>query len=169
MQTDALVVSPSFFQPSVCSQLARNFPALRPAVIKALAAARPQTRANAAATLGLAPSEETKPLLEARLRTESDPRVKLALAFALIRHGVPEHLTTLTAAVASCAPATCALPAALIQWLPPSARPNLDQAVFARIVADTRMDKRARFFSAAILHDIDRDHRGVDRGRSPEG
>jgi hypothetical protein len=80
--------------------------------------------------------------------------VKLALAFALVRHGVPEHLTTLTAAVASCAPATCAVPVALIQWLPPSARPDLDQAPFARIVADSRMDKRARHFAAAVLNDI---------------
>ena len=155
LQADAVLAAVSAFEPGICKGVALAFPAPRQAMIAALDHKRPETRANAAATLGLAPSEETKPLLEARLRTESDPRVKLALAFALIRHGVPEHLTTLTAAVASCAPATCALPAALIQWLPPSARPNLDQAVFARIVADTRMDKRARFFSAAILHDID--------------
>ena len=154
LQSDAVLASVTAFEPGVCSGVALAFPAPRRAMIAALDHPRPEVRSNAAATLGLAPSEETRPILEAHLRTETDPRVKLALAFALVRHGVPEHLASLTAAVGSCAPATCALPAALIQWMPLEARPNLDQASFVRIVADSRMDKRARFFAAAVLHDI---------------
>jgi HEAT repeats len=157
LQAEAVLASVSAFEPGVCSGVALAFPAPRRAMIAALDHKRPEVRANAAATLGLAPSEETRPILEAHLRAESDPRVKLALAFALVRHGVPEHVTSLTAAVASCAPSTCFLPAALIQWLPPAARPDLDQASFVRIVADSRMDKRARFFAAAVLHDIGHD------------
>jgi hypothetical protein len=157
LQADAVLASVSPFEPGLCAGVALAFPAPRPAMIAALDHKRPEVRANAAATLGLAPSEETRPILEARLRAESDARVKLALAFALVRHGVPEHLTTLTAAVASCAPSTCALPAALIQWLPLAARPDLDQSSFVRIVADSGMDKRARFFAAAVLRDIGRE------------
>jgi hypothetical protein len=157
LQADAVLASVSPFEPGLCAGAALAFPAPRPAMIAALDHKRPEVRANAAATLGLAPSEETRPILEARLRAESDARVKLALAFALVRHGVPEHLTTLTAAVASCAPSTCALPAALIQWLPLAARPDLDQSSFVRIVADSGMDKRARFFAAAVLRDIGRE------------
>jgi hypothetical protein len=157
LQADAVNAAISPFEPGICQGVALGFPALRPAMIAALDHKRPEVRANAAAILALAPSDETRPLLEAHLGAESDARVKLALAFALVRHGVPEHLTTLTAAAASCAPSTCALPASLIQWLPPSARPDLDQATFVRIVADTRMDKRARRFAAAVLKDIGRE------------
>ena len=67
---------------------------------------------------------------------------------------MPEHLTTLTAAVASCGASTCVLPASLIQWLPLSARPDINQASFVRILADTRMERRARYFAAAVLRDI---------------
>ena len=157
LQADAVFAAVSPFEPGVCSGVVLGFPAQRRAMIAALDDKRPEVRANAAATLGLAPSEETRPLLEARLGAESDPRVKLALAFSLVRHGVPEHLTTLTAAVASCAPANCALPASLIQWLPASTRAELAQASFVRIVADSRMDNRARRFAAAVLRDIGHD------------
>ena len=154
LQADAVFAAVSHFEPGLCSGVVLGFPAQRPAMIAALDNKRPEVRANAAAILGLAPSEETRPLLEARLAAESDARVKLVLAFSLIRHGVPEHLTTLTAAVASCATSTCVLPASLIQWLPLSARPDINQASFVRILADTRMERRARYFAAAVLRDI---------------
>ena len=157
LQADAVFASVSHFEPGVCKGVALAFPGPRKAMVAALDHKRPEVRANAAATLGMAPSDETRPLLEARIGTESDPRVKLALAFALIRHGVAEHLTTLTAAAAACTSSTCALPVSLIQWLPLSARPDLDPAPFARMVADPRMDKRARHFAAAVLHDIGHD------------
>jgi len=154
LQRDAVLASVSAFEPAACSAVALAFPAQRGAVVAALAHERPEVRANAAATLGLAPSEETRPLLEARLAAESDARVKLALAFALVRHGAPEHMTALTAAVDTCGPKSCGLPAALIQWLPPAMRQDLNQAPFARILADTSMEYRARRFAAAVLHDI---------------
>jgi hypothetical protein len=156
LQRDAVLASVSPFEPAVCSGVALAFPAQRAAIVAALDHKRPEVRANAAATLGLAPSDETRPLLEARLASESDPRVKLALAFSLVRHGASEHLTALTAAVDSCEPSTCALPTALIQWLPPETRQDLDQASFARILADTAMESRARRFAAAVLRDIGR-------------
>jgi hypothetical protein len=157
LQGAAVRAAVSHFEPSVCGGAALAFPAQRPTIIAALDHGRSEVRANAAATLGFAPSEETRPQLEARLAKETDARVKLALAFALIRHGVPEHVPALTAAVESCEPKSCALPAALIQWLPLSAREELEQAPFARIVADTRMTVRARYFAAAILRDIGHD------------
>lgn len=154
LQRDAVLASVSAFEPAACSAVALAFPEQRASMVAALDHKRPEVRANAAATLGLAPSEETRPLLEARLAAESDPRVKLALAFSLVRHGAAEHLTALTAAVGSCKPTTCGLPTALIQWLPPSTRQDLDEAPFARILADTSMEDRARRFAAAVLHDI---------------
>ena len=84
LQRDAVLASVSAFEPAACSGVALSFPAQRAAMVAALDHKRPEVRANAAATLGLAPSDETRPLLEARLAAESDPRVKLALAFALV-------------------------------------------------------------------------------------
>ena len=157
LQADAMLATVSPFEPAICSGVALAFPSQRPKIVAALQHKRPEVRANAAATLGMAPSEETRPLIEARLAAESDARVKLALAFALVRHGLPEHLATLSAAVASCGPTTCAVPAALIQWLPLEARKEIDEAPFARIVADSKMDKRARYFAAAVLRDMARE------------
>src|SRR6185369_12318109 len=49
LQADAVQVTSSYFEPMVCASLAEAFPALRPAMVAALASPRPQTRANAAA------------------------------------------------------------------------------------------------------------------------
>jgi hypothetical protein len=142
------------FLPRVCSAVASSFPSQRPAIVKALAHPRPEVRANAAAALGLAPTQETRALVEARLPVEPDARVKLALAFSLFHHGAPEHLATLTRALATCTPSTCVLPTSLVDWLPMAAKADLDQAPLARIVSDTRIDIIARFFAAATLRDI---------------
>jgi len=154
LRKDAVVTASRPFVPRMCSAIAASFPLQRPAVVAALAHRRPDVRANAAATLGMAPTQETRALVEARLPIETDAQVKLALAFSLFHHGVPEHLATLTGALATCQPATCVLPASLVDWLPLQTKAELEQAPLARIVADTRMDVMARLFAAAALRDI---------------
>lgn len=154
LQREAIFVAPEFFDPRVCEAVAETFPLHRPLVIKALSSAQPRVRANAAATLGLAPIDETRALLEARLPVETDEKVKLALAFSLVHHGAGEHAVALTTALAACQPATCTLPAALVDWLPLAVKADLDQAPIARIAGDARFDMNARRFAAAILRDI---------------
>lgn len=154
LQREAIFVAPAFFDPPVCNATAEAFPLHRPLMIKALSDRQPRVRANAAATLGLAPIEESRTALEARLAVETDENVKLAIAFALVHHGAAEHLAPLTAALATCQPATCTLPASLIDWLPLAVKAELDQAPLARITADPKIDLKARRFAAAILRDI---------------
>ncbi len=96
----------------------KRFRALRPAMVAALASPRPQTRANAAAVLGMAPSVETRTALEARLAVEPDARVRLVMAYALVHHGATERLSALTEALQSCQGPACTLPVMLLQWLP---------------------------------------------------
>jgi hypothetical protein len=151
---DALGAAAAYFQPPLCEGVALAFPALRPTTLAALSASRPETRANAAAALGLAPTDETRPVLQARLAVEKDPRVKLALAFALVHHGATEQLLPLTTALQSCRAADCELPELLIQWLPPERKLEVPQAPFARIVADKKMPRRPRLVAAAFLRSI---------------
>ena len=80
LQADAVQVTVSYFEPMVCTSVAEAFPALRPAMVAALASPRPQTRANAAAVLGMAPSVDTRTVLESRLAIEPDARVQLVIA-----------------------------------------------------------------------------------------
>ena len=154
LRKDAVSMASRPFVPRVCSAVASSFPLQRQAVVDALAHRRPAVRANAAATLGMAPTQETRALVEARLPVETDAQVKLALAFSMVHHGVPEHLAALTGALAACQPATCMLPASLVDWLPLQTKAELDQAPLARIVADTKIDVMARLFAAAALRDI---------------
>jgi hypothetical protein len=156
LQAEALAVTVGFFEPPVCAALADAFPLLRPTVIAALTSTRPQTRANAAVVLGLAPSQETRVLLEQRLAGEPDPKVKLALQFALVHHGATEQMQPFTAVLQSCEGASCTLPVMLSQWLPATSKVELDQSSLARIVVGTQYEPRAHMFAAAVLRDIGR-------------
>jgi len=123
-------------------------------MITTLNAERPQARANAAAVLALAPTDETRDLLQACLAVEKDPQVRLVFAYALARHGVAEQALPLKAALEACKGASCELPVMLVQWLPPALKVDLDQAPLARIVADKQQEDRARLFAAAALRSI---------------
>ena len=135
--------------PAVCSGVALAFPAPRRAMRSRrsiLHLQRPEARSTLAATLGPGPWKDP-PISRRTSAHESDARVKLALAFALVVMACLELLTSLTAAVASCAPSTCALPAAPSSAAPGGAA-DLDQASFVRIVADSRhesVESAARF------------------------
>lgn len=154
LQKDALFATRTFFEAALCAGVAEGFPAHRSTVVQALTTSpRPQIRANAAAILGLAPSAETRPLLEAQLARETNRLTKLALAFALVHHGQAEHLVALTAELQTCRAGMCALPASLIQWLPEAQKDEVDEALLARLVASTSFEPRARMFAAAALRD----------------
>ena len=174
LQADAVQATSSYFEPTVCASVAEAFPALRPAMMAALESPRPQTRANAAAVLGMAPSVETRSALEARLAVEPDLRAQLVMAFALVHHGATERLAALTQALQSCHGAECTLPVMLLQWLPLSSKGDLDQASLARILLGNQYEPHAHLFAAAALRDLgrregarSRDDRGADRGRAP--
>jgi hypothetical protein len=154
LQSDAVLVPTSYFDPWLCVQVAAGFPALRPAIVAQLASSRPQIRSNAAAILGLAPSEATRTALEARLAVETNASVKLALAFALSLHGVTAQSAVVVAALPSCAGAACTLAVSLARWLPPAAKADLDQAPLARIVADPKVEPRAHLMAALILREL---------------
>src|SRR5262249_13032084 len=141
---EAIYATSLFFEPVLCDNVSNAFPALRPAMLKALAASRPQARANAAATLGMAPSDESKAALQAHLGTETDARVKLVISYALVLHGEAEQALPIATALQSCQGEACTLPVMLAGWLPQSARKNLDQAPLARIVGDKKAQIRAR-------------------------
>ena len=156
LQVHAVHAMSSYFEPIACASLAEAFPALRPAVVAALEAPRPQSRANAAAVLGMAPSNETRAALESRLAVELDPEVKLVIASALVHHGAAERLSALTAALQSCQGPACTLPVMLMQWLPLSSKGELDQASLARILLGNQYEPRAHLFAAAALRDLGR-------------
>ncbi len=156
LQAEALKVVVRYFDPPLCGLLATGFPALRPMVVANLSAARPQTRANAAATLALAPSAETRAALEARLASETDPGVKLAIAYALAHHGVPEQAVSVTAALQSCQGRGCTLPVTLAAWLPRQILPDIRQSDVARIARGNEFEPRAHLFAAFLLRDIGR-------------
>lgn len=178
LQAQALKSVGLMFQPAVCAGVADSFPELRPTVVASLASARPEERGNAAAVLGLAPSSETQGALQARLAVETNPLVKLVLAFALFRHGDRAQLDVLKEAIRSCAGPPCGLPASLIQWLPLDVKSEIDQALIARVARDPAMGDFARSFATVTLRDIGRvkalDAASVDaliiaaRGRAPE-
>jgi hypothetical protein len=154
LQGEAILATTSFFDPPVCAGVAAAFPFVRPTVLRYLGAPQMWTRANAAATLALAPSDETRAALEARLAAETEPRVRLALAYALVHHGVDAQTVTLTAALASCEGAGCTLPVMLAQWLPPSAKLEVQQQLIARILNGNQFQPRAHLFAAALARDI---------------
>jgi len=161
MQAEAVQTAPSYFEPMLCTGVAEGFPALRPALVAALASPRPQARANAAAVLAMAPAQETRAALEARLAIELDLRVRLVMAYALVHHGVSEQVPTLTTALQSCQGPECTLPVMLIQWLPSTAKENLDQSSLARILVGNQYEPRAHLFAAAALRDLGR-HKALD-------
>ena len=154
---EAIYSTSLFFEPVLCDNVSNAFPALRPAMLKALAASRPQARANAAASMGMAPSEETKTALRVHLAAETDARVKLVVEYALALHGEPEQVLPIATALQSCQGEACTLPTNLLLWLPQSARRNLEQAPLARVVGDKKAAIRARIMAALILGAIGRE------------
>jgi hypothetical protein len=154
LQVDAVQSTLSYFEPTVCASVAEAFPSLRPAIVAALESRRPQTRSNAAAVLGMAPSNETRAVLEARMAVEPDPRVKLVIASALVHHGTTGQLSELTAALQSCEGPACTLPVMLVQWLPASSKGELDQTSLSRILLGNQYEPRAHLFAAAALRDL---------------
>jgi hypothetical protein len=156
LQADALDVAVGPFHPSVCAALAAGFPALRPMVVAHLTAARPETRANAAETLALAPAAETRTALETRLAVETDGRVKLAIAYALVHHGVAEQSVAITSALQACQNKECTLPVMLADLLPTEAKADIDPAAVARIARGSEFPPRAHLFAAGLLRAIGR-------------
>ncbi|MES1166304.1 MAG: hypothetical protein ABUR63_11125 [Verrucomicrobiota bacterium] len=156
VQAAALDVTVGYFDPWVCAALASGFPALRPAVLAQLSASRAQTRANAAATLGLAPSAESRAALEARLAVETNRGVKLAIAASLVHHEVPDQAVAVTSALQTCEKNQCTLPVMLAFWLPESSRNEADPAAVARIARGNEFEPRAHLFAAALLRELGR-------------
>jgi hypothetical protein len=163
LQREAVQAVSPMFAPGICEGVANAFPLLRAETILQLGAPRPEVRSNAAATLALAPSNESRAALEARLAIEPDAGVKLTLAYALVRHDVPQHLPTVIKALEDCEGRACTLPTMLAQWLPADAESQVPEDVLADIVADADLELRARLFAAVILRD-----RGAQGPLSPQ-
>jgi hypothetical protein len=156
LQAEAVEAAVGLFDPMLCVSLSNGFPALRPAIVAKLSAHRPEARSNAAATLALAPSAETRAALEARLAVEPDARVKMVIAYALAHHGAPEQALSITSTLQSCQGQACTLPVMLAQWLPHDNKMEIDPAVLARILRGKEFDPRAHLFAAGLARDLGR-------------
>jgi hypothetical protein len=82
--------------------------------------------------------------------------VKLAIAFALVHHGVPEQAIAVTAALQACQKKDCTLPLMLADWLPQETKIEIDPAVPARIARGSEYEPRAHLFAAGLLGAIGR-------------
>jgi hypothetical protein len=156
LQKEAVLLAPTYFHPATARFVAEDFPLERANMITALGDSRSKTRANAAAALALAPSEESREAIEAQQASETDPQVKLVLAYALVHHGLTSNVDALTQALTTCWAPACTLPVMLAEWLPDASKRDLDQALLARIVAGKQYEPDAHLFAALTLGEVQR-------------
>lgn len=142
------------FSARFCSLLADQLSPRRTEVSGFLADASSATRANAAVVMGMNPHPDQVPRLEAQLGDEKDSAVRLALAYALVRHGKREHIDELVAALQPCPSAVCDEASTLLDWLPNELKTGLDTKPLARLANDFHQTLTVRLTSTATLGDI---------------
>lgn len=142
------------FSARFCSLLADQLSPRRAEVSAFLADASSATRANAAVIMGMNPHPDQVPRLEAQLRDDKEPAVRLALAYALVRHGKREHIDDLVAALRPCPSAVCDEASTLLDWLPNELKAGLDTKPLARLANDLHQTLTVRATSTANLGDI---------------
>jgi hypothetical protein len=142
--------------PGHCSIVANQLSTDKRAVVALLAAPKSEVRANAAVLLGMTPDPAQITHLEQRLASEQDTVVRLALNYALVRHGQEHRVSDLTRALAQCPTGVCEDAVTLLQWLPNDPKVGLDPELLLRLASDVRQRLFVRLSAIAILGDIGR-------------
>jgi hypothetical protein len=157
-QTEALRFAWLPVPPRFCSAIADQLGAHRPAVVGMLADQNHATRAAAAVVLGMSPSPNQVPPLERMWETERQPLVRLAVAYALARHGRRERVRDLVAALDRCAGDVCVQAMSLLDWFPRDILLDVAEQVPAAFAGDTSRPWLTRLFAAAILRRMAGEH-----------
>jgi hypothetical protein len=150
-QTEALRLAWLPVPPRFCSHIADQLGAHRAAVTALLTDANDATRAASAIVLGMNPAADQVVVLNRRWDAERQPLVRLALAYALARHGRHERVQDLVAALHPCAGDACLQAISLLEWLPRDILVNVSEDVPAAVASDTHQDWFTRMFAVATL------------------
>jgi hypothetical protein len=145
---------PGHVSPRYCAEIANELSAHRQTVAGFLSAADIATRINAAIVVGMNPHDDQLAALEQRWADEKDATVRLALAYALSRHGRRERVGDLTAALAPCPTDACSVAIALLDWLPNELKAALPPGRLTELVSDKRQRLDVRLLAAATLGDL---------------
>jgi hypothetical protein len=150
-QTEALRFALLTMGPRFCSRIADQLGAHRAAVVAMLADTKDATRAVAAVVLGMSPSADQLPALERRWEAERQPIVRLAVAYALARHGRREHVGDLVAALDNCKRDTCLQAMSLLDWLPRDLLAEVPEGVPAAVAGNDGQIWEVRMYAASLL------------------
>ncbi len=123
-------------------------------VILALGSARPETRANAAVTLGILEDLGALPALEAALSAETDPRAQLSLRYALARLGEPKHLESIVQAMASANAAVRGHALVLGQWMRQDIKARIPEGPYVRAITDAQLEPGLREVCVMMLGNL---------------
>lgn len=123
-------------------------------VTAALRSPRAETRANAAAALGIVEDLGTLPALEAAYEAETSPRVQLSLHYALARLGEPGHLEQLVQAMGSGDAALRGHALLLGQWLRDDLKKRVPEGPYVRAIADTKLEGGLRELCVVMLGNL---------------
>jgi len=137
--------------PRFCSALANHLSRHWREVAPFLADDKKETRANAAVIMGMNPDPEQLPRLQESWANEKERSVRLALAYALARHGQRERVGELTKALTPCPADVCDEAMALLNWLPDDLTLDLDPQVLARLAGDFHQTLTVRVFEIGTL------------------
>jgi len=111
----------------------------------------PRTRLNVAIVLGMNPHDDQLAALQSRWNEEKVVAVRLALAYALARHGQRERVADLTQALTPCPGEACTETVRLLNWLPTELTQDLSPQLFQGLAQDVRQTLDVRLFALATL------------------
>ncbi len=136
------------FSGLLLENVAPRLETLRAEVRRRLDSNNANTRANAAAILGLVPSEGDIAALNARLKVERDVQVADSLRFALVQNGRQDHFAPLSERAVQ----GYEHPLTLLYWLAPEHKDETDEKLFAAMADGQRgAILPARILAVAIL------------------
>jgi hypothetical protein len=150
-QTEALRFALLPMGPRFCSGIADQLGGHRAAVVAMLADSKDATRAVAAIVLGMSPSADQLPALERRWEAERQPLVRLAVAYALARHGRRQHVGDLVAALDNCKRDTCLQAMSLLDWLPRDLLAEVPEDAPASVAGNDGQIWEVRMYAASLL------------------
>jgi len=134
-----------------CADIADQLSVHRQELPARLSDPDPRTRLNVAIVLGMNPHDDQLPALQSRWNEEKIVAVRLALAYALARHGQRERVADLTQALTSCPGEACTETVRLLNWLPTDLTQDLSPQLFQTLAQDFRQTLDVRLFALATL------------------
>jgi hypothetical protein len=119
-----------------------------------LRSVRGETRAHVAIILGLSGDITRIRELQQSYDLEPDRRVRLALAFALLRLGEHQHLTTLQAGLRDPDPKVIEYATVLVRWLPHDLELEFSEELLADVATNESLETGARWLAASVLCEL---------------